>query len=365
MTLLIFFLLFEGGLRLYNYNPLQNLLNGREFILRPSKNSEMVYELTPGAEGYAWGCNVKINSHGFRDKEYSIIKGGDAYRIVAIGDSITFGNFMPLEETFSKKLESLFEDRNNSHTVEVLNLGVGGYDTLNEVAFLENKGVKFKPDTVILGYCINDLGSDSPNLDYILGLQTYKSFIYHFRTFQFIRSRIERLQYTHSVKERNNEQYFMELNKDYIVRIDDDGNLIQKIQTLKNYLKQNTIPYYPINYLQWYTSKLRVAKLRYAFEKLQRLRDKHKFNVVIVIIPFLIDPEYQKAYQLAYEISKHEAIRANFITLEMYDEFNAEGIDNLILTPGDRIHPNYLGHTLIANKLYRYLISNLEVLTRP
>ncbi len=361
ITCLIFFLIFEIILRISHYNILRDYLNGREFILQPSENKEMLYKLRPNAEGYAWGTQVKINSHGFRDKEYEIAKGDATYRIITIGDSITFGNFMPLEKTYSKQLESLFErDRENTRNVEVLNLGVGGYDTLNEVAFFEEVGIKFQPDVVVLGFCINDAGTDSPNLDYIVGLQRYRSFIYRFRTAQFIRSRMERILYMNSVKKRNDEEFFFQQNKDMIVQIGDDEQLEATMQALKDYLAKNTVPDYYINYYEWYTSKVRIGKLRYAFEKLQRMRDQYHFNVVILIIPFLIDPQHQTVYQFIYDITKHEALRANFNVLEVYDEFQDMGFDQLAIQAGDRIHPNSLGHSVIADKLYRYVTNSID-----
>jgi hypothetical protein len=90
----------EGYLRFINYNPMQDLLNGRELILKKSHDEDVQYELTPNASGLAWGTQVKINSLGFRDKEYELNKG-NKYRIIAIGDSITFGNYLLLEDTYS------------------------------------------------------------------------------------------------------------------------------------------------------------------------------------------------------------------------------------------------------------------------
>ena len=76
----------EFTLRLAGYNPFRDLLNGRELILRKSSNAEMVYELTPNSEGYAWGAEVTVNSFGFRDREYVPENPDGLYRIAVIGD---------------------------------------------------------------------------------------------------------------------------------------------------------------------------------------------------------------------------------------------------------------------------------------
>ena len=146
----------EVTLRVAGYNPFGGLLSGRELIIRESTNRAMIYELTPNSEGYAWGAEVKINSHGFRDHEYEKEKPINTYRIIAIGDSITFGNSLSIEDTYPEILEQYFQHRNIA--VEVLNFGVGGYDIIQEIAFLENRGLQFFPEEVIVGYCMNDVG---------------------------------------------------------------------------------------------------------------------------------------------------------------------------------------------------------------
>jgi len=62
-------LVLEMSLRLYGYDRLSALRNGREMILQPSTHPILKYELRPGASGWAWSANVDINSHGFRGPE--------------------------------------------------------------------------------------------------------------------------------------------------------------------------------------------------------------------------------------------------------------------------------------------------------
>jgi hypothetical protein len=147
----------EMGLRIAGYDPLGRRSSGRHRFIRPSTNPDLRYELVPGARGLAWRRPVAINSHGFRDQEYTVEKAPGAFRIVVIGDSITFAGNLEAEQRFTEVLEArlLAEGR----LVEVLNLGVGGYDTLDEVAFLEHVGIAFDPDLVVVAFCINDLGT--------------------------------------------------------------------------------------------------------------------------------------------------------------------------------------------------------------
>lgn len=63
---------------------------------RPSKNKRLLTELDPNGP--------LVNADGFRDRDYPIERS-DALRIVAIGDSVTFGRGVPLEEAWSEVLE--------------------------------------------------------------------------------------------------------------------------------------------------------------------------------------------------------------------------------------------------------------------
>ena len=163
----------EIFLRWYGYNPMNWTGDGRSLIIRPSVIQERIYEAIPNANGRVWGADVAINSAGFRDREYSAKKPAGVYRIAVIGDSIAFGNNLPVDDTFSNQLEQLFAG--SEQEVEVLNLSLGGYDTLQEVSTLEHAGLQYAPDLVVLSYCFNDIGVSSINLEYINRARQYNS----------------------------------------------------------------------------------------------------------------------------------------------------------------------------------------------
>jgi lysophospholipase L1-like esterase len=109
----------------------------------------------PNRSAFLMGVPVAINSAGLRDREFAREKPAGVYRIVWLGDSTTFGWGVPLEGTAPKILE-----RNLNASVpgrfEVLNAGVGNYDTVQEVEHYLTIDRTFHPDLVILEYFIND-----------------------------------------------------------------------------------------------------------------------------------------------------------------------------------------------------------------
>lgn len=95
------------------------------------------------------------NSMGFRgQKEYSLRKNDDVFRIVVQGDSVTLGHGVPDNETFAYLLgEKLNEPVRKS---EVINMGVSGFGTAEEIIQYENVAQQYSPDLVVLGYFQND-----------------------------------------------------------------------------------------------------------------------------------------------------------------------------------------------------------------
>ena len=120
-----------------------------------------------------YGVEVKMNSKGLRDYEYSYAKPPRTYRILVLGDSITFGWGVPLEKTYPKYLEQALNKNSPGIRYQVINTGIGNYSTHSEVDFLKREGLKYKPDMLILGYFINDAEIIAPSKNYFLNKYSY------------------------------------------------------------------------------------------------------------------------------------------------------------------------------------------------
>jgi hypothetical protein len=151
LVLLGFLILFEIGLRLF-WN--MSALKGE--LYQKSKNRILRYELKPNAKLDLKSHVITINSGGFRDKEYSLEKDKDTYRIVFIGDSVTFAKGFKSEDSQPKLLEAKLNALCPTKKFEVLNMGVEGYNSIQELEMLKTKGLKYHPDLVIVHYCFND-----------------------------------------------------------------------------------------------------------------------------------------------------------------------------------------------------------------
>ena len=99
-----------------------------------------------------------INSHGFRDENNTVEKPGKTKRILALGDSFTFGIKAEQEWLFTEQLEDMLNAKDGDSIYEVINAGTIGYTTDNEYLLLKNKGLQFDPDMVIVFFFIgNDI----------------------------------------------------------------------------------------------------------------------------------------------------------------------------------------------------------------
>ncbi len=125
---------------------------------KSSSNPILGYELKANYRDNNASLNFgnfpETNSHGQRDRQRTYFKPLGIRRIILLGDSIVAGHGVwSLDETISRQLECLIP---KTACIEVLNLGVGGYQTLAESELLRTKGVKYAPDLVILVFVEND-----------------------------------------------------------------------------------------------------------------------------------------------------------------------------------------------------------------
>ena len=95
------------------------------------------------------------NNRGLRDsRNFAYEKPLGVTRVLSLGDSHTQGYEVRQDSTFSAVLERYLD----AHSVraQVLNAGVSGFSTAEELAYLVSEGYKYKPDVVVVGFYAND-----------------------------------------------------------------------------------------------------------------------------------------------------------------------------------------------------------------
>src|SRR5262249_23600843 len=115
-------------------------------------------KLAPGYTGWFAGVPVHINSLGLRDsREYDLKKAPGTFRILVLGDSVTFGHGSVYDHTYPLLVEQRLRAWRPDVDWQVWNAAVPGYNTTQELAHLLDVGPRFQPDLVIVGFYENDL----------------------------------------------------------------------------------------------------------------------------------------------------------------------------------------------------------------
>ncbi|WP_287962913.1 SGNH/GDSL hydrolase family protein [Alcanivorax sp.] len=128
--------------------------------------------LRPGAEGW-WTkegrSHVVINSQGLRDREHQFKKPEGTFRVAILGDSYAEALQLPWQKAFWSVMEQRLQTGCNTlkgKKVEVINFGVSGYGTAQELQTLRYKVWKYDPDLVLLAFLTgNDIRNNSRALE--------------------------------------------------------------------------------------------------------------------------------------------------------------------------------------------------------
>lgn len=140
--------------------------------------------LTRGWEPIPGTCGR--DQHGFFGEERAEASADGDFRVLVVGDSIA------ANQRWVKRMATSLQEDNAS--IEVLNAGVSGYDTCQELRLLIEVGLAVSPDLVLLQTCPNDIGGSpvmAPLPDgrvrYFVGHQAFDfpAFVLHSRVLSY------------------------------------------------------------------------------------------------------------------------------------------------------------------------------------
>jgi lysophospholipase L1-like esterase len=103
------------------------------------------------------------NLFGLRSPYERVAKPGGVRRIVAIGDSFTWGDkIAKTEDTWPSKLEGNLRQAYPGANIQVINFGQRGFTTYNENERLRRLGWQFSPDLLLVEFVANDALPSGP-----------------------------------------------------------------------------------------------------------------------------------------------------------------------------------------------------------
>jgi lysophospholipase L1-like esterase len=260
-----------------------------------SPNPLVGHHHAPDREVRLMGVTLRTNADGFRDDDYPVERDGRR-RIVFLGDSLTLGWGVEKQHTFEHRLEARLDERSPT---EIINLGVGNYNTTQEVNLFVDKGMKYEPDQVVLFYFIND-AEPVPQKARFPGLG-------HSRLVTFYWSRIKML----------------------MARITPTAGYREYYQAL-----------YREGADGWKAS-------REALAQLAALRDEHGFDLRVVILPELHDLE-DYPFEAEHARVAAAARELDIPVLDLAPRFAGQSDPQSLWVARDDAHPNARAHALIA-----------------
>ncbi len=123
----------------------------RLFFYRPKPNTT------------TYGHPFRVNQLGFRGREIRArsVVGPNTFRIVVLGDSFTAGIGVAEGDRYTDILERALRKEYPEVQIEVVNLGVQGFETVQELKTLKRLWPVIEPDLTVVGFYDND-----PNITY-------------------------------------------------------------------------------------------------------------------------------------------------------------------------------------------------------
>ena len=303
--------------RYFELSPKINWINPKEtntsFVI--SSNPILGYEFKKNEKRKEFNLFESFpytNEHGFRDYPRKIHKNG--YRIILLGDSVVAGSGIEkIENLIGPQLEKIF----NCKDIEVMSMGVSGYNLAGEAELLKIYGLKFKPDLIVHIITDNDF---NPNNSMI-----------------------------HQINLNKKNQLVVNLIK--------ESHLFRFLSF--NILKD--IIFSDFNKMDKHLNHTSVISVKDSLEKINKLATENNINVMHLLWPSFNNKKIHKFSSQKYMqqniIHIFKEKKLNYYTIDEYFENTTNNIRKY--TVGDYMHVNGLGATIAANAIHNTITKNI------
>lgn len=285
------------------------------------------YEHVPN-RSWVWnGVVYRTNSFGLRNKEVSLVPSSNVYRILMLGDSVTYGLFVREDKNFSCLLEKKLNTLSQNKKFEVINGGVTTYNISEYRKFLDRKGKRLLPHLIIVNFVGWDceegmLKDETENKTQFFSIhftsRGAKKIIPFFS--ESLHQMLVERSYLYTFLSRKIGQILNDFGKDESSKALLLWRGVREVRQIAN-----------------------IAKSIHA-------------KVLLVIHPYYFGntwQEYENISAWHHELGRKIAIENNMPFLDLLNDF--KGSDEIKNVRLDIIHPNEKGNEIIANALLNYL----------
>lgn len=144
-----------GEILARSLNLVDRLNNFPRQLYEATDDEDLPYVLRGSIDTMARGRRVVIDENRMRVAPESAEYPKDARRILVLGDSVAFGYMLDFDDTLGARLETEMEEQ-TGRPHRVLNGGVEGYNTQNQLAWLRRYGRDLEPEALVVVFNLND-----------------------------------------------------------------------------------------------------------------------------------------------------------------------------------------------------------------
>ncbi len=285
------------------------------------------------------GINYIINSKGLRGTDFPLKKPEGEKRLLAIGDSVTFGHLVSEENTYPNFLQEYLNKIISKSSFRVINCGVNAYSTREELMSLRKKWIEYNPDIVLLGFVLNDAS--------IYARQ------YQLKKFGKILTHTEQQAVLRLSRRILSKIRFVDKLSLLIETVLSKGKSEQNVRAMIDDLDRD---------IMCLDSKESINGWETAIDELSEIKqflDGHNIDMVLIIFPTLYQVKETPTQNEPQERMK-EFCRINMIPfLDLLPNFINRNPDSLYI---DLVHLKPYGNAVVASEICNFLLEN-EILT--
>lgn len=311
-------------------------------------NADLLVRFTPNGKRLVPNAHVVIRNHylskkdvlmdvsslGFRDEELARQKAPGELRILILGDSITWGDYLQADEVYVERAERHLREALPGRTVHVVNAGVGDIGLREELGILEEQGLPISPDVVVVAFYLNDsrppwgFPKEVGHPGWLRRHSVLADTIY--RTFKLKRW-----------MRRQGEQRFQWVPAFRKLDWANDPAVFQRLVAMAKY--------------DWGAAwdEGSWAVVREGFERLRALSETHGFEVAVVAFPVSFQVYAKALDDSPQRRLEKEAAEAGFAFLDLLPILRARSDDENLFF--DQCHPREPANELIGAELASFL----------
>ena len=158
-TTLVLLCIVETILRFFNPLGTDYIYEARRYFKIMKADRTYAYIHRAGVQDQFQGVDVRINTEGFRGRDFAVKKPERTYRILLLGDSVVFSWGVEEKDSLAVQVEKRLrtQDILKQMELEVLPIGVGSWNTRTQYEFMAERGIHYNPDLVVWVIVANDL----------------------------------------------------------------------------------------------------------------------------------------------------------------------------------------------------------------